>query len=152
MEDFIYFSLNSFYRVEENLLWAKASVEKENQKIKPSCCFGGPLNSVFTRCSRTHTTKPVKMNAALVVNHKFKLSGFKKIHKFLVSSSFTKTTIDTPDSVYGKVKSTYKERLARIVMSPTTASNFCIVRERERERERELQIDWLWKKFNEVTN
>ena len=79
------------------------------------------------------------MNAALVVNHKFKLNGFKKIHKFLLSSSFTKTTIDTPDSVYGKVKSTYKERLARIVMSPTTASYFCI--EREKERERELQID-----------
>ena len=79
------------------------------------------------------------MNAAPAINHKFKLSGFKKIHKFLLSLSFTKTTIDTPDSVYGKVKSTYKERLARIVMSPITASYFCIERERERERKRERE-------------
>ena len=100
---------------------------------------------MFTRCSRTHTTKPVKLNAAPVVNHKFKLSGFKKIQKFLLSSSFTKTTLETPDSVYGKMKSTYKERLARIVMSPITALYFYI--------EREIVTNlWTLKKLNEVTN
>jgi hypothetical protein len=44
----------------------------------------------------------------------------------VVSSSFlAKTSIETPDSVYGIVKSTYLDRLAIIVTSPTAASNFC---------------------------
>lgn len=107
------------------LLWAKTSVEKENQNIVPIWCCGGPLNSVLIRCSRTQTTKPVKMKAAPVVNQRSQLRGFKNIQKFFLSSSFTKTNIDTPDSEYGSVKSTNVERLATIVVSPTTASNSC---------------------------
>jgi hypothetical protein len=39
--------------------------------------------------------------------------------------SFSGTTIDTPDSVYGNVKSTNLDRFAMIVTFPTTASKFC---------------------------
>lgn len=53
------------------------------------------------------------------------VKGFKNTHAFLLLSSLIGTIIDTPDSVYGKVKSTYKDRFALIVMSPTAASNFC---------------------------
>jgi hypothetical protein len=116
-----------FDGVEESLLLAKTSVEKENQNMVPSCCSGGPLNSPFIRCSRTHITKPIKTNAPEVVNQRSKLKGFKKIQKLFLSLSFIKTTIDTPDSEYGKVKSTYVERFATIVVSPTTASYFYIL-------------------------
>uniref|UniRef100_A0A0A9APJ6 Uncharacterized protein n=1 Tax=Arundo donax TaxID=35708 RepID=A0A0A9APJ6_ARUDO len=47
-----------------------------------------------------------------------------KIHMVALSSVLAKTSIETPDSVYGIVKSTYLVRLAMIVMSPTAASNF----------------------------
>jgi hypothetical protein len=118
-----------FDGVEESLLLAKTSVEKENQNMVPICCSGGPLNSPFIRCSRTHITKPVKMNAPKVANQRSKLRGFKKIQKLFLSLSLIKTTIDTPDSEYGKVKSTYVDRFATIVVSPTTASYFCILTE-----------------------
>jgi hypothetical protein len=39
--------------------------------------------------------------------------------------SLSGTTIDTPDSVYGNVKSTNLDRFAMIVISPTTALKFC---------------------------
>ena len=92
----------------------------------PICCDGGPRNSGLTRCSITHTTKPVKKKKARLASQRSVVNGFKKIHAFLLLSSFTRTTIDTPDSVYGNVKSTYKDRFATIVVSPTTASNLCI--------------------------
>ena len=69
-----------------------------------------------------HTTKPVKTNKAAVVSQRFGLSGFKKIHILLFRS--VGTIIPMPMSVYGNVKSTYKDLLAVIVVSPTTASNF----------------------------
>jgi hypothetical protein len=66
------------------------------------------------------------MKAAPVVSQRFGLSGFKKIQILFLSLSSVKTIMETPDSEYGKVKSTYSERLATIVVSPTTASYFCI--------------------------
>ena len=112
-------------KLKEKLLCAKKRVEKENHNVVPSCCAGFPLNTLFSRCSSTHTTKPVRMNAITVVNQSSRLSGVKKIHMFSLSSRFVKTTILTSDSKKGNVKSTYVERLASIVTSPTTASKFC---------------------------
>jgi hypothetical protein len=115
----------SVIKSKEKLLCAKKRVEKENHNVVPSCCAGFPLNTLFSRCSSTHTTKPVRMNAIPVVNQSSRLSGFKKIHMFSLSSRFVKTTIVMPDSEKGNVKSTYVERLAIIVISPTAASKFC---------------------------
>ena len=61
-----------------------------------------------------------------IVTQRSRVKGFKKTHAFLLLVSLTGTIIETPDSVYGNVKSTYKDLLAVIVVSPTTASNFCI--------------------------
>uniref|UniRef100_A0A0A9GIZ6 Uncharacterized protein n=1 Tax=Arundo donax TaxID=35708 RepID=A0A0A9GIZ6_ARUDO len=61
----------------------------------------------------------------MVPNHKPGVSGFKKIHVFLFMLSLTGTTIAIPDSVYGRVKSTYKLLLYLIVMSPTAISYLC---------------------------
>lgn len=66
---------------------------------------------------------PINKNKASVHSQSSLLKGVKKIHMFLFSA-LTGTIIDTPDSVYGSVKSTYFDLLAMIVVSPTTASNF----------------------------
>ena len=105
-------------------LWAKTSVEKENHNIIPTCLLGGPRNSSFTRCSRTQTTAPMNTKNAPVVNQRSAVRGFMKIHAFFLSSYLIGTIITTPDSVNGNVKSTYLERFATMVTSPTTASNF----------------------------
>lgn len=62
---------------------------------------------------------PVRTNAAPVVSQRPGLKGFKKIHMFCLSSCFIETTIDTPDSEYGNVKSfkklavTYSDSILR---------------------------------------
>lgn len=80
-------------------LWAKTIVEKENHKIIPICLDGGPLNSLFTRCSRTHITMPVYTKKAPMVIHSSVFSGFKKIHAFFLFSCLIGTIMETPDSV-----------------------------------------------------
>jgi hypothetical protein len=44
----------------------------------------------------------------MVPNHMPGVSGFKNIHAFLLMLSLTGTIIAIPDSVYGRVKSTYE--------------------------------------------
>jgi len=61
----------------------------------------------------------------MVPNHMPGVNGFKKIQAFLFTLSLTGTTIAIPDSVYGRVKSTYRLLLYLIVMSPTAMSYFC---------------------------
>lgn len=65
-----------------------------------------------------------KINTIVAIQ-RFFVRGSKKIHIVVVSSFLAKTSMETPDSVYGIVKSTYLDRLAIIVTSPTAASNFC---------------------------
>jgi len=62
-----------------------------------------------------------------VVTHKSKPQGLRNTHVFLFSLSLTGTIIDTPDSVYGNVKSAYKDLYAVMVTSPTTASKVCFI-------------------------
>jgi hypothetical protein len=69
----------------------------------------------------------VKRKKQEVVSHRSQVNGFKKTHAFLLLVSLIGTTITKPDSVYGIVKSTYKDLFALIVISPTTASKFCQV-------------------------
>jgi len=104
------------------LLWAKTRVEKENQNIIPTCLRLGPRKSLFTRCSSTQTTKPMKTKNAPVAIHSSVFKGFKKIQAFFLSSFLTGTTAEILDSEKGNVKSTYSDRLAKMVTSPTTAS------------------------------
>jgi hypothetical protein len=90
-----------------------------------NCFHLDPLNSSFVGCSIIHTTRPVKkINTIVAIQSSF-VRGSKKIHMVALSSFLAKTSIATPDSVYGIVKSTYLDRLAIIVTSPTAASNFC---------------------------
>jgi len=105
-----------------DLLWAKTRVEKENQNIIPTCLRLGPRKSLFTRCSSTQTTKPMKTKNAPVAIHISAFKGFKKIQAFFLSSFLTGTTAEILDSEKGNVKSTYSDRLAKMVTSPTTAS------------------------------
>ena len=56
------------------------------------------------------------------------LKGFKNTQAFLFPLSLIGTTKDTPDSVYGNVKSTKLDLFAMMVVSPTTASKFCQVK------------------------
>lgn len=79
----------------------------------------------MTGRSITHTTKPVRMKKPALVSQRFADRGSKKIHMF----SFTTfgTNIPTPMSVYGIVKSTYKDLFDVIVVSPATASNFWFI-------------------------
>lgn len=63
-----------------------------------------------------------------LVSQRSHVKGFKKIHAFLLLPSFIGTTITTPDSVYGNVKSTYKDLSALIVVSAANASNFCDIK------------------------
>ena len=58
-----------------------------------------------------------------VVIHRSKLQGFRNTHEFLFLLLLTGTIIDTPDSVYGNVKSTYDDLFDVMVISPTTASH-----------------------------
>ncbi len=60
-----------------------------------------------------------------LVIQRSKLKGFRNTHAFLLPLSLIGTTNDTPDSVYGNVKSTNLDLFAVIVVSPTTASKFC---------------------------
>ena len=106
-------------------LCANIMIEKEYHKLVPISCDGGPRNSSFIRCSRTHTTKPMKTKKTPLVIQRSLLKGFRKIHAFLVPLSTIGTTNDTPDTVYGNVKSTKLDLFAVIVISPTTASKFC---------------------------
>jgi hypothetical protein len=85
---------------------AKTMVEKEYHKLVPISCEGGPRNSSFIRCSRTHITKPMKTKKHPLVIQRSQVKGFKNTHAFFLSLSLIGTTIDTPDSVYGNVKST----------------------------------------------
>ncbi len=108
-----------------NLRCAKTMVEKAYHKLVPIWCEGGPRKSSFILCSRTHTTKPMKTKKQPLVIQRSQVKGFKNTHVFFVLLSLTGTTIDTPDSVYGNVKSTKLDLFAIIVISPTTASKFC---------------------------
>ena len=100
-------------------------VEKEYHKIVPISCDGGPRNSSFIRCSRTHTTKPMKTKKTPLVIQRSQVNGFKNTHAFFLSLSLIGTTIVTPDSVYGNVKSIYLLLFARITVSAARASKFC---------------------------
>lgn len=60
-----------------------------------------------------------------LVIQRSQVKGVKNTHAFFGMLSLTGTTIDTPDSVYGNAKSTKLDLFATIVISPTTASNFC---------------------------
>lgn len=108
---------------DENLLCAKNMVEKENQRIMPIWCKGGPLNSSFILCSRTQIRRPIAIKAKKLVSQRSQVSGFKNIHVFLLWLSVG-TIIAIPDSVYAKEKSTYSDLFAVIAMSPATASKF----------------------------
>lgn len=68
------------------------------------------------------------MKKARLPSHRSMVNGFKKIHALLCMFSLTGTIIDTPDSVYGNVKSAYNDLLNVIVTSPTTASYFCFLK------------------------
>jgi hypothetical protein len=110
---------------ERSLRCAKTMVEKEYHKLVPISCEGGPRNSSFIRCSRTHITKPMKTKKHPLVIQRTQVKGFKNTHAFFLSLSLIGTIIDTPDSVYGNVKSTKLDLFAMIVVSPATASKFC---------------------------
>ncbi|BAS96564.1 Os06g0190850 [Oryza sativa Japonica Group] len=88
------------------------------------CFHFDPWKSRFIGLSITHTTRPVKKIKIIVAIHRSFASGCRKIHVVGSSSLLDRTSIETPDSVYGIVKSTYLVRLAIIVTSPTAASNF----------------------------
>lgn len=65
------------------------------------------------------------MKKKQVVSQRSNLQGLKKASELLLLRSMTGITITTPDCAYGIVKSTYNDLSAVIVVSPTTASNFC---------------------------
>ena len=113
----------------KNLLCANTMVEKANQKLVPTWYRKGPRKSSFIRCSRTQTTKPMNMKKHPVVNQRSQVNGSKNTQAFLLLLSLIGTSMDTPDSVYGNVKSTYKDLFAVIVISPTAASQFCQVQQ-----------------------
>ena len=106
-----------------SLLWAKTSVEKENQKMVPICWDGVPWNSSLVGRSISHTTKPVNIKKTGVVIQRSVERGFKNIHMLLLLPSL-RTTIAVPKSVNGSVKSTYLLLFDVIVISPTTPSYF----------------------------
>lgn len=98
-------------------------VENANQKVVPILCESGPsLNSSFILCSKVHTRRPSMINDTKVANQRFQVRGFRNTHGFSLSLSLTRTTIDTPDSVNGNVKSTYCDLFATMVISPTATS------------------------------
>ena len=111
----------------KNLRCAKTMVEKANQALVPIWWDGGPRNSSFIRCSRTQTTKPMKTKKQALVTQRSHVKGFMKTHAFLFLLFTRGTIIDTPDSVYGNVKSTYCDLFHLMVTSPATTSNFCYI-------------------------
>ena len=117
--------INEIRERDGNLRWAKTKIEKLNHKLVPIWFAWFPRKSSFIRCSRTHTTKPMKTKKQQLVSQRSQVKGFKNTHAFFFPLSVIGTTIDTPDSVYGNVKSTKLDLFAKIVMSPTTASKFC---------------------------
>ena len=106
-----------------SLLWAKTSVEKENQNMVPICWDGVPWNSSLVGRSISHTTKPVNIKKTGVVIQRSVERGFKNIHMLLLLPSL-RATIAVPKSVNGSVKSTYLLLFDVIVISPTTPSYF----------------------------
>lgn len=90
----------------------------------PNCWPGVPWNSAFRLCSKAHTTAPVKTKKAALTSQRSAVRGLRKIQAFLLCWSLRGTTMETPETVYGKVKSTNMDRLAVMVTSPTTASYF----------------------------
>lgn len=66
-------------------------------------------------------TSPMKAKEKAVVTQRFNVKGFKKSQAFLLLS-LNSTTIDTLDSEYGNVKSTFSDLLSLMDTSPTTAS------------------------------
>ena len=101
-------------------------VEKENQKLVPTCCEGVPRKSSLVLCSRTQTTNPIKNKKHKLVSQRSRVNGFRKAQAFVLLSSVVGTIMVTrPDFIYGRVKSTYKDLLATIDMSPTAASYSC---------------------------
>ena len=97
----------------------------EYQSRVTTWCLGFPSNLGFTLCSNTHMTDPVNMKNAPIVHHMPGVKGSMNAQELFASSALTGTTITIPDSAYGCVKSTYLLRLDKIVISPTTPSNFC---------------------------
>ena len=65
-------------------------------------------------------TKPSNIKKQADTSHRSELSGFIKIH--MLGSVFRDSS-PMPRSVNGNVKSTYRDLLAVIVISPTAASN-----------------------------
>lgn len=70
-------------------------------------------------------TNPMKMKKQKLVIQSFKFKGFKNTHAWFFKLRFTGMTIPIPGSMNGKVKSTYKDLFANIVMSPIATSYFC---------------------------
>lgn len=70
-------------------------------------------------------TNPIKAKKKALVNQRSNVKGFKKSQAFLFLLSRNSTTIDTLDSEYGNVKSTYRALLSLMDTSPTTASYTC---------------------------
>ena len=97
-------------------------VEKENQKLVPIWCEGGPRKSSLMRCSRTQTTKAMKTKKPHVVAQRSQVKGFKNTQAFFIFMPLIGTIMVTPDSVYGKVKSTYLDLFDTMVTSAATAS------------------------------
>ena len=109
----------------DHIPWEKVNVENIKLKAVLNCFNLDPWNSSFVGYSLIHTTRPVKkINIVVAIQRSF-VSGSKKIHMDSLSLFLASTSIDTPDSVYGIVKSTSVARLAIIVTSPTAASNSC---------------------------
>lgn len=105
-----------------NLLSGKARAAIGNQKSKPSFCFFVPIESelLLARCSSIRRTTPIKEQVRKVRSQRSHLKGLMKIHMSL--SLLFLTTIIVPVSEYGRVKSTYVARSAKMVVSPTTIS------------------------------
>lgn len=68
-------------------------------KVLPICLHLNPRNSGLFGASIAHTIRPVKKKKATIANHRFFVSGCKKIHIVDFLSFLTSTSIDTPDSV-----------------------------------------------------
>ncbi|BAS96546.1 Os06g0188875 [Oryza sativa Japonica Group] len=78
---------------------------------------------MFLGCSIIQITKAVNRKKITVANQSSFVSGFKNTHSIFYSDSFSaSTSIETPDSVYGIVNSTWLARSAIMVISPTAAS------------------------------
>lgn len=124
MSIYIPFLYNIYYHVRElNLLCEKDRTVTENQSIEPICCGNGPQKSGFWfTCSFNQMTNPVARLIDAIRIHIFKVNTFRTMSLVFVKSGFTVTTITSPDSIYGCVKSAISYRSAIISVSPTAAS------------------------------